>query len=296
MRKARFFFDSIRLLSCLTLLILVSGCNFPGGEPTATSTPEANAVLTQAANTALARLASPTPQPATLTPLPTLEIPTPEPVTPSPSASPIPVTPTIKASVDTNCRLGPDTNYSIVGYLLVGQQSTVHGRNAANTWWYIENPTARGSYCWVWGQNTQVQGDILTLEVIKPPTAPTAPPGSNVAVSFSNIHNCNGVPTAIFQVRNEGFDTLKSVSLSIVDLTSGNTLFGPVNKNAPFQYDAGECPWGGNNLKAGETGFIGGSLGPNAKSKHQGIASITICTEKGLVGDCDSFRVQFKIP
>jgi hypothetical protein len=67
--------------------------------------------------------------------------------------------PTIRANVDTNCRLGPSTLYDIVGYLLADRQSEVRGRNDAQTWWYIENPGKSGAYCWVWGQTTNVQGD-----------------------------------------------------------------------------------------------------------------------------------------
>jgi len=286
---------------CLALILpalYLSACNLPSYKPSPTA--NKGLVITQVAQTVQAKIATPTP--VSRTPLPTTAAPptsTPQELpqsTPTPLPPTIPVSPTIRANLNTNCRAGPATSYPIVGVFLEGQQSTVRGRNANNTWWFIENPGKPDSNCWVWGESTVVQGDILSLPIVTPPPEPTLPPGANVAVGFSNIHNCNGLPTAIFMVLNKGNETLKSVSLAIIDATSNIPLFGPVAKNAPFMIKAGDCPWGGFNLKAGETGYIGGSLGPSAKSKHTALASIMICTEKGLVGDCASSNIQFKIP
>ena len=78
----------------------------------------------------------------------------------------------ISVSVETNCREGPSQDYSRVGYLLPGQTSTVHGRNDANTWWYIENPKKPGQYCWLWGEYATVEGDLAGLVVVTPPPPP----------------------------------------------------------------------------------------------------------------------------
>jgi hypothetical protein len=109
-----------------------------------------------------------TPIPATATPIP----PTNTPLPPPPTATQIPATlastsaPVISAAVNTNCRQGPSTYYRIVGYLLVGDTSTVHGRDSSNYWWYIENPQHTGYYCWVWSESTTVTGDISGVPVV----------------------------------------------------------------------------------------------------------------------------------
>ena len=90
--------------------------------------------------------------------------------------------PEIFALMDLNCRLGPGTSYAIDGYLAAGDTAVVLGRasQAGNlwiNWWYIQNPTKEGKYCWVWGEATSVEGDPGSVPVIAPTPTPqvTAP-------------------------------------------------------------------------------------------------------------------------
>jgi len=122
----------------------------------------------------------PPPPTATLIPtatLPPTEAPTaPPPTNPPPTAAvaaPAAAQPTISAEVNTNCRQGPSRAYRVDSYLLEGDTSTVYGRNSANTWWYIENPTKEGKYCWVWGETTTVQGDTSAIPVVEAPPEPS---------------------------------------------------------------------------------------------------------------------------
>ena len=80
--------------------------------------------------------------------------------------------PSISVSEDTNCRRGPSPDFEKAGFLLVGQTSTVHGRNQAGDWWYIANPRKPGSYCWLWGQYATVQGDTTAITLLTPPPPP----------------------------------------------------------------------------------------------------------------------------
>ena len=80
--------------------------------------------------------------------------------------------PVITPRANTNGRQGPDKRYPIVGYLKLGQQSTVHGRNEAGTWWCIQNPIKPGEYFWVTAETTQVTGDASQVRIIKPQARP----------------------------------------------------------------------------------------------------------------------------
>ena len=169
------------------------------------------------------------------------------------------------------------------------------GRNPSNSWWYIQLPANSATRCWVSAQSAQIRGDILLVPVVSPPPKPTSPPAPTVLVTFANVHKCSGTLTATFRVENNGFVAIRSITISVVDLTNGNTLFGPVDKNAPFMEASDLCPWGGYNLPTGEVGYLGVRL-PGAISTHLALADITLCTEKNQGGDCVQARVQFKIP
>lgn len=126
----------------------------------------------------------PTPTPTSTQPPPT--------ATPFPTATAAPVEPTsppeptatliaefsdssnvlISAEVNTNCRLGPSKAYRVDGYLMTNAESTVHGQDKGENWWYIANPTKDGEYCWVWRETTDVQGNADNMPVVTPPPLP----------------------------------------------------------------------------------------------------------------------------
>ncbi|HET9914380.1 MAG TPA: sigma-70 family RNA polymerase sigma factor [Anaerolineales bacterium] len=131
---------------------------------------------------------------------------------PVPSATLVPVTPTLQATVtvapsftptlqvtatstftpipaiteptgeftqNANCREGPGTAYSVVTSLLQGQTVPIDGRNEANTWWWIALPN--GAHCWVSGVTVDVAGPVDEVPVV--PTVP--PPPSDLTASAS---------------------------------------------------------------------------------------------------------------
>lgn len=288
-------------LALLLSLLLLNACNLPAGTPAATQLPP-EAYHTEAALTIEARLTqtalfqpsnTPTPPPPTATS-------TPEP-TNTPAITPLPTVPLISASVGTNCRSGPSTVYDPpVGVLLPGQKSEVHGRNDAGTWWYISNPGRPGQFCWVWGETTQVDGDVSKLPVITPPPPPptatfTPTPGADYSASFDSVHTCSGEATAIFKIVNSGGVEWHSLSLKIEDLTTAIVLFGPSTSDAPFMGTNAECPPGGDSIKAGKTAYIGGSVG-SGSSGHAARGIIRLCSQNGLAGVCVDKVVEFTIP
>jgi len=323
MQTQRIQLASILVLVLFLSTLVLSACNLPGGGAAAPSEPDVAAIYTSAALTLQVQLTqnAPTQAPATetlppgetqvATTLPPAETPpsaATEAATPTQEAIPTetiaftvtPMYPTISASQNTNCREGPSKDYRIVGVLAVGQTAEVHGRNSSQTWWYIQNLSRPGQFCWVWDQTTTVVGNATGLAVITPPPPPatatlTATPGAGFSASFSKVHDCSGTPTAIFQINNSGGTDLESLNLKIVDQNSSTTLFGPSSSDAPFMGSSGECPPGGDTLEAGSTLYVGGAIG-SGNSGHTARATIKLCTDDGLGGTCVEKTVDFTIP
>jgi len=125
------------------------------------------AVVQQAATATPAPTDTPLPPPPTPIP-PTEAPPPPPPATEAPAAAAVvnAPAPEISAEVNTNCRQGPSTQYKIAGYLVVGASSFVYGRDYGNHWWYIQNPSNKSGYCWVWSDSTAVSGDASGVPVV----------------------------------------------------------------------------------------------------------------------------------
>lgn len=310
--------STLAFILWLGLALILGSCNLPGGSsPTAVSpdslstfvaaTFQAQANQTQLAASSLSptEILAPTDTPVPLV-LPTDTQPaapldtatsTESPATATETATLTSSIPLISAEQDTRCRLGPSTVYDVVGFLLTTEQSTVQGKDSGGEWWYIENPKKPGAFCWVWGGSTKVSGNTSALPVITPPPTPTftATVGVSFSLSYDNVHNCSGTPTAIFTVKNNGGGTLESLNLKIEDITSSTTLYASATSNAPFLGTSGECPSGGDSLPAGKTYYVGGAIGAG-NSGHTARATVKLCTEDDLDGVCTTKNVEFTIP
>ncbi|MBA4419678.1 MAG: hypothetical protein C0391_00860 [Anaerolinea sp.] len=232
----------------LLMLLILAACT-PAALPAATQaqpTVDLNPIYTAAVQTYEAestRKASllptatevilPTDEPATATPetIAVVTTPTVEPtlwIPPSGSTYP-----TITATMDTNCRLGPDKVYEVVGALRVSDISKVHGKLLQGGWWYIENVSNdEPQYCWVWAETTKVTGDTTLLPFITPPLPPAqsnpqltltitaAPPASVVCPSVLTITatiTTDRETTLTYQIVNESGSVLKSGTMVFAD-------------------------------------------------------------------------------
>lgn len=303
-----------RILTIITLTIfifqlLLSACNFKAEKEESTS--EGDTDATAAAQTIAAQSAQLTQQAAQLTQQAGGVQPATEPPQPAPQETessqqppqeppqepppPPPGVVTILAHMDTNCREGPSPDYPRLGALLKGEGSIVHATNPPRSWWFIENPRVPGQLCWVWGETTEVIGDIDALEVIEPPPPPEpGPPGPSFQAFFANIHPCGGMPTATFEVANDGAVEFRSMGLTIEDRQTGIPMFGPDISNAPFMGSDGECPPGGQSLGPGAVGFVGGVL-PMLPGVTEARAIIMLCSEPGASGECVDRVIDFDI-
>jgi hypothetical protein len=132
-----------------------------------------------------------------------------------------------------------------LGYLLVGRQSTVHGKDASGNWWYIENPKKPGEFCWVWEGTTQVSGDTSQLplmeappliqpspEETETPDQPDQPPSGGqpevlaVVVNYLDVFSCGSTSYALFEVVNNGNVDLYSADVVLQEQDTHQSISG----------------------------------------------------------------------
>lgn len=192
----------------VTVIVLVlASCNLPNSQ--ATNEKPTDVLFTQAAQTVIVQLTisaaqtqavfpsatqkeqSPTeiiqPTETTIAETPQPSETATEEIQPTPSATPTTESPypVISASINTNCRSGADPSFEIVGYLLVGEPSFVHGQDPWGYWWYIENPNHPGKFCWVWRETTIVEGDTSKIPIKQPPPTYTPTPTNTPTLTFT---------------------------------------------------------------------------------------------------------------
>ena len=152
------------ILACSTVTVNV---NSPTAVPAASAAVQATS---QPTSTTVPTQVSPTDLPPSLPPTETA-IPVPS-LTPIPTlvSNPTPSEPTL-TTIDkpVNCRFGPGTEYSVVGYFLLGESARIEGKASDSNWWYIRTPKNPDLICWVAGSVTQASGDLALVKVVPPP-------------------------------------------------------------------------------------------------------------------------------
>jgi hypothetical protein len=143
------------VLSCAILLLVATlACTLSGAAPTAT--PDLVGTITAQA----ALLAAPT-----LTGTGTS-------VPPTDTSSPL----TVSVTANTNCRLGPTTDYEVDFTLHPGETALVVGKNTDVDYWIIDDPG--GATCWLWGQYAVLSGDASGVPEIPAPQSGSSPKAS----------------------------------------------------------------------------------------------------------------------
>lgn len=179
----------ILVIGCI-LILGTAACNLPSQSPATvtaeaglagTATAFAMTVIAQTSETGVTELPSSTSFPTETATL---------------SLSDTPSVPTVRVSVDTNCRTGPAVVYDRVGGLLVGETAVVVGKYSAGNYWIINNPDAAGT-CWLWGQYATVTGNTAGLPEYTPPPSPTPTftPSPTITPTPSNTPTQTPSPT-----------------------------------------------------------------------------------------------------
>jgi len=162
------FKPRLALFVYVLLIAALSACNLPSSQPTEMPTPDL--ILTVTAQAAL--LLQPATVQAQFTSAPGF--------TPTPQFTSTPTVPMASVSQNTNCRIGPGTQYDLIDSLLVGQTSEVVGRSSgAPNYWIIKRVNGAGT-CWLWGEYATVSGNTANLSDYPVPPTPTPSPTPSV--------------------------------------------------------------------------------------------------------------------
>jgi hypothetical protein len=127
----------------------------------------------------------------TANPSPTLSPSAPPTFTPTPTISPSPTFafPRVHVLMRAFCRYGPGRAYLYSHELKEGDRAEVHGRNASNTWLWVQPPNL-DRHCWVSTSVVEVSGDIRTVVVVQtrlPHSSLYGPPQEVRAVRAGNF-------------------------------------------------------------------------------------------------------------
>jgi len=115
------------------LLLAVLACNLPGSQ--SSSQPDLAATITAQA----------------------MLLETPTSTSESQTQTPAATGPEVSVSAATNCRTGPGSDYDVVFTMNPGSTAQVVGKDTADNYWIINNPS--GGTCWLWGQYATLSGD-----------------------------------------------------------------------------------------------------------------------------------------
>lgn len=270
---------------CLVmLLILLSACNFSSLLATFQKT-DAEKIQTWAAETLEARRTSTFTLEAGLATAQASQSLTLS-ATPGPAAS----LPVIEAIENTNCRTGPHISYERVGFLLVGNSSTVYGRNEAQTWWYIANPTRAGEFCWVWGETTRVAGDLASIPLITPSLEARA----SFRATFFGLRRCAGQLYILFLVRNTGDEDFYQARIAL-RIARNDRLVSNQTLDYPYLANEADCPFGVKRLEAGEAALIAIEKTAEIPYNKPLMASLSLCTEPGAARLCVERKVEITL-
>ena len=109
--------------------------------------------------------------------------------------------PMISVSKETNCRLGPDTVYERVGKLDPGIMAEVFGLDPTRNYYFIENTSKPGTYCWVWGFFATQVNSFVGLPIYTPAYTPipfnTSTPGLTTTATATGTITTTGACTLV---------------------------------------------------------------------------------------------------
>jgi hypothetical protein len=163
------------LIVLITLLLVLSACNFPGTSSELSLDDQAATIVALTLNAAQTSTPSKTPQPANS---PTLSITR----TPTPTITPTYSVPMLTVDEPTNCRTGPGQSFDIIFALLPGASVEIVGRYSTNNYWTVK-VQGLDEPCWIWGEYSTVSGSHWTVPSVTPPATATASPPTAPGIS-----------------------------------------------------------------------------------------------------------------
>lgn len=267
----------------------------PTSSPVSTATISASPTLTSTVTTLpTVETLSPTSTPiesATSTAIPLVTATQPATLTPIPIP---PGTVQVSVSVATNCRVGPGVDYPRAGALRVGEVAEAVGRHGSRNYWVVRLPGST-STCWLWGQYATVSGNGDALPVFTPPPVPaTATPvvsASSFDIAYEGMESCTGTGWWVeLGLENLGGVTFRSMRFTIEDrdedvsLTQSGNRF--VNRNGCNETETRDT------LGPDVSRTVSSPVLTTNPTGHRLRATVTLCSETGLSGNCVSQTVN----
>lgn len=268
-----------------TVAIVLSACNMPVSNATSEVTAQAEQSATEDVSlielTATQTEVIPTDTP-TITPTETL--------TPEPSVTATPEPPMAKVVRESNCRTGPGGLYELVAKYQVGQTLEVAARDLGSSYLFVENPEKPEEQCYLLAQNITISGEITALPRYTPPPSPTAAPYFNL--TFKKFEACNGVDFAVFTVENTGSAPFRSAYIKVINQKANKSVEQALNA---FDLRV-KCVLAKNiaPLDPGGTGYVASPPFDWAGHGSKLRATVMLCTEKDLKGNCVTQSVDIK--
>ena len=224
-----------------------------------------------------------TPAPtATDTAVPTITFTPTETLTPEPTVTATPQIITAKVGRETNCRIGPAGNYTLVATYQDGQILEVVANDLGAGYSFVRNPDNPEEQCYLLTNNIVISGDTSVLPKYTPLPSPTAAPYFNV--NFRKFDTCQGEDYAIFTVENAGSVAFSSFYIKVTDLKADRSVEHVVN--AFDQWTGCIIAKDISPLGRGESGFVHSPRFNWSVNKDNLQAVIMLCTEKNLTGTC----------
>lgn len=275
--------------------LLLSSCNFPSPQVAQPTDPPQLPVFETAQAAANATL---TQQALLLPSLTVSSIMTDTPIVPTLSlVSPTSSKPLVSVSKETNCRLGTDVTFELLGSLVPGVMAEVVAMDTSKQYYFIRNPKDTKNFCWLWGYYATVEGDITSLPLFTPMPTPkptiTPTPVPDFSVTYAKVDSCVGWFVEI-KVKNTGSTTWSSGSITAKDINTSTV----VTERVTDQFE----DWNGclsasaiqADLAPGESGSLHSFDFNNNPAGHDIKVTIKLCTQNAMAGLCLNKEITFK--
>lgn len=194
----------------------------------------------------------------------------------------------ISLSANTICRTGPATTYPSVASIPAGLRVKAVGRLANDDiYYYIENPDAPETRCWVYGQGATVEGNRSLLAQVEPLPSPTPDAHRNFTITYAGIQQCGDDYAFKFSVENTDDLVWQSIKVRISDVVT--KIYADYSAN---RFEASvDCHLDNiqGDLAKGERVFMTPYNPGHFDYRPYGgmfIIKVTLCSEKYFEGTC----------
>ncbi|MGM0375109.1 MAG: tail fiber domain-containing protein [Chloroflexota bacterium] len=222
--------------------------------------------------------------------------------TPTPSLTPTitltstPKVPKASVSINTNCRAGPGKNYKKLGVVTVGEKTEIVGIGSTGHYYIVVNPDNPSGVCWLWDKYVTVHGNTSQLPQMTPPPSPTPEPTISYQIDPERLITCGSLDLMVYWIGNDGELPLESVEVTIENLSTSTTIFGPGHTDAPFTPNVTSCPPGFDTLGPGGAAYLAVIVDPPPSSNQTIQATVKMCAQNGLGEPCLTKEVSWVAP